>query len=108
MRQNRKGTDREYIVYGLTLNNVLFYIGKTSIILKDRLRVHKKNNKKIINYCKEQIDNLNIVVIEKCVNNLQLHERERYWIKYFNSLSNNLLNNFNCTNRHIPKKYLHL
>jgi len=106
MRQERKGTDREFIVYGLTLYNKVFYVGKTSIKLKDRLRIHKTTNKKVKNYCKGKINDIKIITLERCLNLTELHEREIFWINIFKSTNNDLLNYQYCTNRIIPKKYL--
>ena len=69
------------------INNKI-YIGKTTQSIEDRFNQHKNKSKKLNTHLYNAmrsygISNFQIEIIEKC-DSLQLDEKEKYWIKYYN------------------------
>lgn len=67
------------------------YIGQTKKLLEKRLYEHKHYKlgcfgSAIEKYGWEAFD---VIIIEYCLNNEEMNEREKYWIKYFNSIDPN-------------------
>lgn len=73
-----------------SINNKL-YIGQTTYSLKKRFTNHSKFGKGVIGEAirKYGSENFTIEELEKCETIDQLNEREKFWIKHFNSLSPN-------------------
>ena len=99
--------------------NEIVYIGITKNKLQQRFSSHlreKKNNLKKVNYFQKYRDLLEIVCIEKGIENLkQANEKEIYYIKKYRNLGCNLLNatdggdgtlNFESWNKGIKCNYV--
>lgn len=77
------------LVYKLTNKvNGKCYIGQTSKMLKERMRKHYDSDKMLVDkaislYGKNNFD---VEVIDHAFSIEELYEKERYWIKYYNSL----------------------
>jgi len=73
-------------------NNGKIYVGKTTKSLVERFSSHVKNAKKKVNrYLYDSMnhhgyDTFEIFEIEQCVSEVELNEREKFWIKKLNSL----------------------
>ena len=88
-------------IYKITnqINNKI-YIGQTKKTIEERFKVHIKNAKNHINrYLYDAMncygfDNFHVSMIEECDNSL-LDEREKYWIKFYQS--NNKEYGYNMT-----------
>lgn len=70
------------------INNKI-YIGKTTQSIEDRFNQHKNKSKKLNTHLynairKYGISHFQIKIVEEC-DSLQLDEKEKYWIKYYNS-----------------------
>jgi len=84
------------IIYKIT-NKI--YIGQTTGDLIKRWKAHIRASKKIkfplYNAIKKyKLKNFNIGVIDICYNIDELNAKERYWIKFYNSINNG----YNCRN----------
>jgi len=86
----------QFLVYGLYLDNKLFYIGASTCGLT-RPRTHIKEN-----YSKDFF----VHVIEECVDKKSLYEREAFWIKHFKDTGVKLLNVSMGVGKNIQKKSL--
>ena len=85
------------IIYKITnLINNKIYIGKTINTLNHRWWQHlnhaknKKNSYLYKSMNKYGYTNFKIEEIEKCNSEKELNKRERYWIKFYNSINKNL------------------
>ena len=77
-------------------NKKIMYVGKTSRDLNKRLQQHIKNKKQTaktewINLLLSKNMIPIIETIEVC-NEINWEDREKYWIKYYKEINNNLLN----------------
>jgi hypothetical protein len=64
MRVNRKGTDRTFCVYTLSIDNQVFYVGKTMGRFTDRLTGHRKQNSPVFNHVGNRINDVVFNVLD--------------------------------------------
>ena len=80
--------EKSFVVYLLT-NKVTSksYVGKTTQMLKLRLRNHKCNKKSLIGRAihAHGWENFTVEILEECATEAELNEREIYWIKTLNT-----------------------
>ena len=80
------------IIYKATFPNGKMYIGKTTKTLEERMRQHKSDSKRHKNYAfynamnKYGFDNIKWEIIDDTAKNeIELSQKEIYWIKYYNT-----------------------
>lgn len=80
------------IIYKATnLLNGKIYIGQTVRSLEERVQEHMRHKKSVFDkaLAKYGIDNFEIAIIDNAETIDELNEKEAYWIKYYNSFSEN-------------------
>lgn len=108
MATNKKDGFNVYYLYD-KLNNIIIYVGSTTLELKRRLQFHcnDKTARKVTLYINEiGRNNISIHLIEKCDTKEKMLEREEYWTHYYNDKFKLL--NIDFANKHSEESKKHI
>ena len=94
------------VIYKITnLLNGKIYIGQTKFTIEKRFLQHSKANSPLGQAMREcGLENFTIEIIERCENQNELNEREKFWIKVLKSKSPNGYNLSNSGASFIKQK----
>lgn len=86
--------DKKHVVYSLSVEDRVFYVGRTSIGLENRVKQHLSANRKIVEHLNGR--ECQYSILETC-HSSEIATREKFWINYF---GHQLLN---CKHGSYPK-----
>lgn len=98
------------IVYGLvdSRNDLIYYVGKSSVgdvrALSHLTNSHSDKVNKWIKDVRDNWGDIKVILIEEIEELGFLAEREQYWISYYKTINDNLLN-IKCVNKTLNELY---